>query len=226
MPEAITTETVNFSANGEQASGYVARPTSPGPHPPVLVIQEWYGVDAHIKDITERFARLGFAAIAPDLYHGRVGSTPDEGRQLVQALDFGKAGTEIDAAAAWLASQTYARGPRFGIVGYCMGGGLALATAIRNSNVGAGVVYYGGLPNPPENLQGVQAPILGFYGDGEAERANQLQQLLTQYQKPVEVHIYEGAGHGFFNDTGGVYNQTAAYDTWPRAIEFFKRHVA
>ena len=159
MPEAIVTETVNYKTNGETAPGYVARPTSPGPHKPVVVIQEWWGVDAHIMDVTERFARLGFAAIAPDLYHGEVTDEPDDARKLAMGLDQARAAKEIDAAAAWLTSQEGVTG-RVGTVGYCMGGGLSLQTAIRNESIAACVVYYGGLPNPPEALEGMNAPVL------------------------------------------------------------------
>ena len=227
MPESIVAETVSFRANGDTADGYLAHPVSPGPHPAVVVIQEWWGVDSHIKDVTERFARLGFAAIAPDLYHGQVTSEPDEARKMAMSMEYDRAAKEIDGAARWLLQQPYTRGPRFGCIGYCMGGGLVLTTAIRNHDVGGAIVYYGGLPNPPESLQGIEAPVLAFYGDGEAERANQLQQILRQNSKSVELHIYDGAPHGFFNDANeSAYNLAAAYDTWPRAVHFFRKHLA
>ena len=192
----------------------------------VVVIQEWWGVDDHVKDVAERFARLGFAAIAPDLYHGRVTAEPDEARKLVMAMQYDQAAKEIDAAAAYLARQPYAQGPRFGAVGYCMGGGLVLTTAIRNRNVGAAVVFYGGLPTPPEQLQQIQAPVLAFYGSDERQRAEQLQGLLAQYQKQCELHVYEGAHHGFFNDTRPEgYHRTGSYDAWPRTVDFFRRNL-
>lgn len=227
MPESIVTETVSFGTNGDTADGYLARPISQGPHPALIVIQEWWGLDAHIKDITERFGRLGFAAIAPDLYHGQFTSEPDEARKLAMAMESHRAALEIDGAARWLLQQPYAKGPKFGCVGFCMGGGLVLTTAIRNYDVAAAIVYYGGLPNPPEQLEAIQAPVLAFYGDDEADRANQLQQVLRQHNKSIELHIYEGAPHGFFNDFNeGAYNRTAAYDTWPRAVHFFQEHLA
>ena len=226
MPETIATSTVSFRANGDTADGYLAYPVSPGPHPALIVIQEWWGVDSHIKDITERLARLGFAAVAPDLYHGQVTSEPDEARKMAMALEYDRAAKEIDGAARWILEQPYARGPKIGCIGYCMGGGLVLTTAIRNQDIGAAIVYYGGLPRPPEQLQAIQAPVLAFYGDGETDRANQLQQLLAQNDKSIELHIYEGAAHGFFNDTNeGGYNLAAASDTWPRAIHFLREHI-
>ena len=226
MPESILTEMVDFKSNGDQSTGYLARPTGPGSHPAVVVIQEWWGLDAHIKDLAERFARLGFASIAPDLYHGQVTSEPDEARKLAMSMQRDVAAREIDAAAAWLTQQSFAAGPRFGTVGYCMGGGLSLAAASGNSNVAACVVYYGGTPNPPESAESIQCPVLGFFGKDEAERAGQLQEILNQYNKANEVHVYDGASHGFFNDTSAGYDKAASYDSWPRVIEFFRRTLS
>ena len=227
MPENIITETVSFRANGDTADGYLAYPSGSDKCPIVIVIQEWWGLDRHIRDVTERFARLGFAALAPDLYHGQITSEPDEARKLAMSLEYDRASKEIDGAASWMLEQPYTRGPKFGCVGYCMGGGLVLSTAIRNQGVGGAIVYYGGLPNPPESLGLLQSPVLAFYGDGEAERANQLKQILDDNGKPNEVHIYEGAAHGFFNDTNqNGYDLASAYDTWPRAIQFLRDNLS
>jgi len=226
MPEDIVTEVVSFRANGGTADGFLARPASGEPHLAVIVIQEWWGLDSHIKDISERLARLGFAVIAPDLYHGQVTSEPDEARKLAMALEYERAAKEIDGAGRWLLQQPYARGPRFGCIGYCMGGGLVLTTAIRNHDVGAAIVYYGGLPNPHEQLQAIEAPVLAFYGNDEAERARQLQDVLRRHNKSIELHIYQGARHGFFNDSNASgFNLAASYDSWPRAIRFLQNSL-
>ena len=164
VPTEIETQAVNFTINDVPISGYAAYPIKTGPYPPLIVIQEWWGLDAHIQDITERLARVGFAVFAPDLYHGTVTSEPDEALKLAMSLEYDRAATEIDAAGAWLCRQKYASSTHFGIVGYCMGGGLALTTAIRNPAVQACAVYYGALPKPRELLQGISAPVLAFYG--------------------------------------------------------------
>ena len=226
MPANIITQTVNFQANGNTADGYLARPDGDGPYPVVIVIQEWWGVDAHIQDVTERFARLGFAAIAPDLYHGQVTAEPDEAKKLLMELEYETAAKEIDGAAAWLLSQAFSSGPKFGCVGYCMGGGLVLTTAIRNHNVAGAIVYYGGLPNPVDSLSDIEAPVLAFFGDDESSRAKELEKVLNEHSKDVEVHIYEGAGHGFFNDSNQHgYDLVSAYDTWPRAVRFLQDNL-
>lgn len=223
MPESVKSSMVNYKSNGDSASAYVAYPENGQPNRAVIVIQEWWGLDEHIRDITDRFARQGFVAASPDLFHGRVATEPSDAQKLAQALDRDRAAKEIDALGKWLADQSYVTGEKFGVVGYCMGGGLALSTAIRNSQVGGCVNYYGGAPNPPESAQNLEAPVLGFFGTDEVERANSLEQVLQGYGKQVEVHVYDGATHGFFNDTGDGYHQTASYDTWPRALRFFEQ---
>ena len=226
MPDQISTATVSFKSNGDIANGYLAYPTDKVQSPAIIVIQEWWGVDEHIKDITERLARLGFAALAPDLYHGQITSEPDEARKLAMSLEYDKAAKEIDGAAHWLTQQTFAAGPHFGCIGFCMGGGLALTTAIRNDSVAATIVYYGGLPNPASKLESIHSPVLAFYGEGESERAIQLQETLVNHNKPIELHIYELAAHGFFNDTNkSGYDIRAASDSWPRAIAFFRKLI-
>ena len=107
-------------------------------------------------------------------------------------MEYDRAAKEIDGAATWLLSQSFSNGSSFGCVGYCMGGGLVLTTSIRNNNVGAAIVYYGGLPNPPENLKDINAPVLAFYGSGEGERANQLNDILNykiDYCRFVMQHL-------------------------------------
>jgi len=226
VPQDITSKEIEFAVNGKNGSGYVSHPSSPGKYPAVVVIQEWWGLDDHIKNIAERFARIGFSAIAPDLYNGVVTSEPDEARKLAMSLDYQSAAKEIDGAANWLLSQPYTKGPNFGCVGYCMGGGLVMTTAIRNSDVAAAVVYYGGLPNPPEDIANIQSPLLALYGEDEKDRAITIQEIAGSSNENTEIHIYQGASHGFFNDTNiNGYNLDAAYDSWARTTSFLFKNL-
>lgn len=225
MPQAIETSTVTF--NNGQTTGYLARPSDASKHPSIIILQEWWGINDDIKDIAERYARQGFAALAPDIYHGKVFTVADEARQASGGLDQAKAAQDIDAAAAWLTQQSFASGPQFGCVGFCMGGGLALRTASRNPNVSACISYYGGIRDAvDETVAKIKAPVLAFHGSDEAERAGQLKAAFEKQSKPFELHIYEGARHGFFNRQNvAVHHMAASYDTWPRALEFFRRNV-
>ncbi|HEU4758541.1 MAG TPA: dienelactone hydrolase family protein, partial [Dehalococcoidia bacterium] len=129
MADAIRGEMVTFPADGSSMPGYLARPEGDGPFAGVIVVQEWWGLDAHIKDVAQRFAREGFAALAPDLYHGRVAKEPDEAQKLMMALDMNRAGGELARAAEYLAGQQFVKGRGIGAIGFCMGGGLALTLA-------------------------------------------------------------------------------------------------
>jgi carboxymethylenebutenolidase len=119
---------IHFPSNGHDAMGYLARPAGDGVHPGVVVIQEWWGLNDHMRDLTERFASAGYVALTPDLYHGRVVSEPDEARKEAMGLDRERAAKEIDGAVAYLRSQPYVSPKKIGVVGFCMGGGLALWT--------------------------------------------------------------------------------------------------
>ena len=129
--ELITQMVTYPDRDGEQLSGYLARPSGGDPAPAVIVIQEWWGLNEHIMDVTRRFAREGFVALAPDLYKGAVATEPDEARKLVMELDQPEAVLEIDQAMAFLLDQDYVAGDKAGVVGYCMGGGLALQSRRR-----------------------------------------------------------------------------------------------
>ncbi|MSQ32245.1 MAG: dienelactone hydrolase family protein [Dehalococcoidia bacterium] len=230
MPEQIETKMLSIPvSDAAEVPAYLARPLSEGRHPSIIVIQEVFGLNADIKDIAERYARLGFAAIAPDLYHGKVYETIEDARNRgTVGADPALIDREIDLCAAWLTSQSFGSGGEFGCVGFCMGGGLSLRTASRNPHVAACVSYYGGVrENIDETVGKIKAPVLGFHGTDELERGNQLKEAFAKHGKNLELHFYEGAKHGFFNNrNGGVYNHAASYDSWPRAIEFFKKHLS
>lgn len=227
--EGLITETVEYpDADGETLMGYLARPGGAGRLPAVVVIQEWWGVDEHIKDVTRRFAREGFVALAPDLYHGVVVSEPDEARKLVMELDMAEAVREIRQAVDFLQAQDYVAGPKVGIVGFCMGGRLVLQTARVEEDLGAAVAFYGSALTPEEAVE-VKAAILGLYGaeDGgiPVESVRTMEAALNEAGIENEFHIYEGAPHAFFNDTRPSYNPGAAVDAWPRTLAWFHDHL-
>ena len=226
----IVTQMVTYpDRDGEQLSGYLARPSGDSQAPAVIVVQEWWGLDDHIKDVTERFARAGFVALAPDLYKGAVATEPDEARKLVMELDQPEAVQEIDQAMAYLLEQDYTAGDKAGVVGYCMGGGLALQTAITSDHVGAAVSYYGTLLTPEEAAQ-VKAPIQGHYGTEDRFDLNELAAMVQNIQDDTgldaEAYTYEGAPHAFFNDQrADSYRPDAAEQSWERTLAWFNQYL-
>lgn len=216
MPDTIVSEDVDL------VKGYLARPIAGGKSPGLVVIQEWWGLDEHIRDVTRRFAREGYATIAPDLFHGQVTNDPQEAMKFAGGLDRSRAVRDTQAAMNYIKESEFSNG-NIAVIGYCLGGGVSLLTATADS-VNACVVYYGGLPNPVDLLDNVEAPVLAVYGSDEAERANELEQELQNRGKSVEKHIYEGANHGFFNETGR-YDANAAADAWEKTLAFLKQNV-
>ncbi len=213
---------VTFAANGEQFSGYLAEPTQPGPK--VIVIQEWWGLVGHIKSICDRFAEAGFTALAPDFYHGETTTEPDEAGSLMMALDVPNAAHVIKAAAQYLESDSV------GVVGFCMGGQLALFAAGLDNRITACVNYYGIHPNVHPDYASFNCPVLGFFAEyddyAHQEAMNKLEEDLTNAHVKHEFHKYPGTHHAFFNDDRPeVYNEIAAEDTWAKMIVFFQDNL-
>ena len=219
---------VEFSANGGTESGYLSVPES-GSGPGVIVIQEWWGLVDHIKDVCDRFAGEGFVALAPDLYHGQTTKSPDEAGKLMMALRIDEADKDISGAIQYLLNHE-ATTRKVGVVGFCMGGALALDTATKNANVSACVVFYGGHPKVKPDLPKLQSPVLSISGDRDSSVTPQvvrnLEQQLKSLGKQVDVIIYPGADHAFFNDTRPtVFQPEAASDAWQHTIDFFNKHL-
>jgi len=222
-------ELVEFKSNGGTDSGYLAIPENGG-GPGVIVIQEWWGLVDHIKDVCERFAGEGFVALAPDLYHGKTTKSPDEAGKLMMSLRIDEAEKDISGALEYLLDHEATTGDKAGVVGFCMGGALALYTATKNAKVGACVVFYGGHPNVKPDLPKLESPVL--YISGERDKSvtpqvvHKLEQQVKALGKQIDVVIYPGADHAFFNDTRPtVYIPEAAADAWQHTIEFFKKHL-
>lgn len=223
-------EIVNFLSNGGTASGYLSLPSS-GKGPGVIVIQEWWGLVPHIKDVCNRFADEGFVALAPDMYHGESTKSPDEAGKLMMALRIDEAEKDLRGAIGCLLNHEATSGDKVGTVGFCMGGALSLYAASKNPQVGACVVFYGIHPNVKPDLPSLQAPVLGIYAERDAyvppATVHELESRLKEHGKPAEMHIYPGVDHGFFNDTRSeVYNEAAANDAWRRVIGFYREHLS
>lgn len=223
----LVTSMVDYPGAGDaELMGYLARPEGEATRPGVVVVQEWWGLDEHIKDLARRFAQAGYAALAPDLYHGAVTSEPDEARKLAMALDRDAAVGEIRSAADFLRAQG-AR-PKIGVVGFCMGGWLVLQTALDEPQLGAAVAFYG-RPLTPEEAARAQAPVMGNYGALDAgipvERVTAMAEALSAAGVANDMKVYEGAPHAFFNDTRPSYHAEAAQDAWARTLAWFERYL-
>jgi len=220
---------VEFPSNGHTCQGYFAAPAS-GKGPAVVVIQEWWGLVPHIQDVVDRFAKEGFAAIAPDLYHGKTTTSPDDAGKMLMELDVERAEREIAGAADWLLARPECSSKKFGIVGFCMGGALVQYEATKNPKVGAAASFYGGFKKVSTQWESLNAPLLLIYGENDKgvppEHGRELAKKLKEMGKDVELVIYPNADHAFFNDSRpAVYNAEAAQDAWRRTLELFRRNL-
>ena len=218
---------VEFPTNGHTTQGYLATPAS-GTGPGVIVIQEWWGLVPHIKNVADRFAAEGFSALAPDMYHGQTASEPDGAGKLFMALNIEGAEKDLRGATTYLKGQSSTA--KIGVVGYCMGGQLALLTATLDPSIGACVNFYGIHPNVKPDYRKLAGPVLGLYAEKDGfvtpDVAKGVDKAIKDAGNSSEIHIYPGVDHGFFNDDRpDVHNQPAAADAWRRTLAFFRQHV-
>jgi carboxymethylenebutenolidase len=223
-------EMIEFPSNGTNGMGYLAAPGEGGGLP-LIVLQEWWGLNDHIKDVADRFAAQGFLALAPDLYGGKTTTEPDEAGKEMMAMDLGRAAKDLSGAVDELIKRSGSG--KVGVVGFCMGGGLALwLSCLRGDAITACVPFYGAIPWPDAqpDYSKIRAAVQGHYAenDGWAGPAavNALEETLRPLGYGVEMHLYQGAEHAFFNDTRPeVYNEDYATAAFHQSVAFLKRHL-
>ena len=218
---------VTFASNGGTASGYLATPQS-GTGPGVIVLQEWWGLVPHIKDVADRFAAEGFVALAPDLYHGKTTTHPDEAMRLLMAMNIGQTEKDLRGAAALL--KTKSATAKIGSVGFCMGGSLAMFAATLNPNFGACVTFYGANTRIKPDFSKLNCPVLGLFGATDDHITPAVVGALAADIKTAggtwSTHTYQGTGHAFFNDSRPeAYNKPAAEDAWVRTLAFLRANL-
>lgn len=221
---------IEFASNGDQGRGYLVVPNA-GRGPGVLVIQEWWGLVDHIRDVCDRFAREGFVALAPDLYRGEdAAGDPDRAGRLMMGLEIPRAARDLDGAVQALVANPAVDGPKLGAVGFCMGGQLALYAATRNPRIGAVVDFYGVHPNVTLDLSGMQAAVLGIFAERDGfvtpEAARKLEADLKAAGVRTLCEIYPGVDHAFFNDARPeVYAADAAARAWSETLAFLRAEL-
>jgi carboxymethylenebutenolidase len=224
----FTTGIVSYpGAANEDLMGYIAYASGEATRPGVIVLQEWWGLDDHIKEVTDRLAQEGFVALAPDLYHGVVTTEPDEARKQAMELGMRDAVAEIVQAISYLRELPEVNG-QIGVVGFCMGGGLVLRTAAETDAADAAVVFYG-QPLAADDAARVSAPVLSLLGSADgigAARYESMHSVFAENGVANEFQLYEGAQHAFFNDTRASYDAEAAADAWQRTLAWFHANLS
>ncbi len=218
-------ESLNLNTSRGPSTAYVARPQAEV-DAAVILIQEWWGINDHIRDLAGRYAKEGYLCVAPDLYRGKVTKDAAEAGALMQALAIDD-GMETIRKAMDAATATY-QVKQFAITGYCMGGTFALRAACEIPELKAAAPFYGDIPEE-SILAELKVPTLFIAGKRDAwineARVEQLRAIAAKHNLPIEVKSYD-ADHAFFNDTRPqVFDVEAAADAWQRVLAHFRRHL-
>lgn len=239
----IRTARVQVSNGDLQIDAYLAEPSVTEPAPAIIVIQEIFGVNSHIRDIAERFARLGYVALAPAIYQRQApgfetGYTPDDvklGRQYKEQTQADQLLSDIQATVAYLNSMPTVKTGAIGAIGFCFGGLVAYLAATVPEIKAAAAFYGAGIPNwspgggKPvlDYTSEIKATLYAFFGMEDAsippDHINQIEAALQQFQIPHRIFRYPSADHGFFCDQRASYNPSAASDAWQQVQELFSQ---
>lgn len=227
----IRTSHVDLKVNGDGAYAYVAEPDDDSKHPGVVLIQEWWGIEPHIRSVAQRLASEGFVVAVPDLYHGKIATEPDDAMKMIMMLtrNVDRAAREIIGALETLKARSNVDPKKLGLIGFCVGGFLTFTVAARYSDLGAAVPFYAGGYDPtPEDVVKVNAPILAIYGSQDQSipmpQVEKIERMYKEAGKDITVKVYD-AGHAFLNPDHGMGNEEAAADAWPRAVNFLRHHL-
>jgi carboxymethylenebutenolidase len=247
--ETITTDTKGLEA-GEvkipvadgEIPAYRAMPATGGPFPVVLVVQEIFGVHEHIKDICRRLAKLGYLAVAPEMYarQGDVSKLTDIQEiigKVVSKVPDKQVLEDLDAAVAWAKKSGKGDTDKLAVTGFCWGGRIVWLYAAHNPNLKAGVAWYGRLTSPTDDLHpkhpldlaaSLKAPVLGLYGGADMgipnDTVEKMQAALKEAKQPSEIILYPDTPHGFHADYRPTYRAKEAADGWKRLVEWFKKN--
>ena len=222
----MKTETLEFNTANGATTAYVAMPDETSADTKaVILIQEYWGLNDHIKDIAGRYADEGFICLAPDLYRGRVAINPTDASQMMNALEL-EDGLDTIKNAQQAAREKYGIS-QFGITGFCMGGTYALQAVCHLEGFSASAPFYGDVPGETV-LQNLKTPVLFISGTKDqwinTEKVAELERIAQVQHLPIESVKYE-ADHAFFNDTREVYDADAAQDAWAKVIGFFDENL-
>lgn len=229
----VQTRTIHTDPNNPAPQGFLVRPDDGKAHPGIVLIQEWWGVEPHIRELAQRLATEGFVVLVPDLYHGQVATEPDDAKKLVM-LTFQRVESaigEIVLALDYLRNDAGVQPKQLGLIGFCMGGHLTYRVAERYQHLAAISPWYAGGYDPSaEQVAAINAPVLAIYGETDGgipvAQVQKIEGLFKAAGKDVEFHVYPNAGHAFNNPDHGMYVADAAKDAWARAVAFFRGKLA
>jgi carboxymethylenebutenolidase len=222
---AATSKEVSYKSGDETVKAILYAPAGQGPFPGIVVIHEWWGLNDWVKEQASKLADQGYAALAIDLYRGKVADDASTAHELMRGVPEDRALRDLHAAVQYLKSQPNIKKDRIGSIGWCMGGGFSLEVALQEPTLTATVINYGHLATDPAALNKINAAILGNFGGKDQgippEDVKKFEESLKQAGKQVNIKIYPDAGHAFENPNNkGGYRPDDAADAWKRTVNF------
>ena len=222
---AATGKPVSYKSDDETVQGILYAPEGKGPFPAIVVIHEWWGLNDWVKEQASKLADEGYAALAVDLYRGKVATTGEQAHEIMRGVPEDRAARDLVAAVGFLRSQSNVKKDRVGSIGWCMGGGYSLQTAIEVPDLAATVINYGHLATEPATIKKINAPILGLFGGKDQgispDDVHKFEAAMKAAGKKIDTKIYPEAGHAFENPNNkGGYRADDAADAWKRTVDF------
>jgi carboxymethylenebutenolidase len=222
---AANSHDVSYKSGDETVHALLFTPAGKGPFPGIVVIHEYWGLNDWVKEQASKLAGEGYAALAIDLYRGKVADTPDMAHELMRGLPEDRAARDLHAAVEYLKSDPNVRKDRIAAIGWCMGGGLALNVALTEPALTAVVINYGHLSTDASAIQKIHAAILGNFGGQDRgippEDVKKFEETLKKEGKKTDIKIYPDAGHAFENPNNkSGYRAEDTADAWRRTVDF------
>lgn len=221
---------ISLRSGDTEIKAWVATPAAPGPWPGVVIAFEWWGLNPQVRGVADRLAAAGYRVIVPDLYHGEVTDDPNRARELKTGLPDARAVADLTAAARWLLDDKGSAGKPVGVMGFCMGGRLALMTAASGAPVRACADFYGSPTLGEAEIAKVGCPVLGIFGADDqsipVDSIRGFEKAMTDAGRAIDVTIYPGAGHAFLNETRANYRPEQAADAWKKLLAFLSARLA
>ncbi len=224
----LKVRTVQIKSGTETINGYLVLPDSPGRHPALIVVHEWWGLNDWVKEQTRKLADAGYVSLAVDLYRGDVATTLEEAHEISRGVPDDRALRDLEAGFTFLAARPDVDKTKIGTVGWCMGGGYALELAVNEPKLAACVVNYGAMPTDRGSIARIQAPVLGNFGAEDrgisAADVHSFAAAMKSTGESVDLRVYDGAGHAFANESiKESYRPAAAADAWNRTLAFLSK---
>lgn len=227
---AIEMQWVQYESGVDSVRAFVALPQGQGPFPAIIVFHEWWGLNEWVKSKARALAGQGYLAMAVDLYRGEVTADASHAHELMRGVPEDRAIRDLKSAFAYLSSRSDVKSSKIGSIGWCMGGGYSLQTAVHVPGLAACVINYGKLVTDEELLAGINAPLLGIFGAQDrgipVKSVKAFEASCRKLNKAVEMHVFSNSGHAFMNENNQKsYNGKDAVEAWQESLAFFEKHL-